>query len=624
MATPIVIGAGPAGMHLARRLARHEEVLVLDADPDSPQATEARPQLLAPLSFDPSHSARVSPGTPTNPGPLPPTTGLRLLSGRRAVRIDRNDHRVIDETGQAHGYSRLFLALGASPRWPTLLGSRLTGVQTLYTRRQLNILLDALDHREPLLIVGGGLLAVELAALAAGRTSVTLIARRRLLRRYLSPDIGASVVRHLEIRGVRVLEQAPPHRLLGRHRVTGVVLADGRSLTTRRVVLACGITPNTRLAGEAGLATDEGILVNADMRSPSDPRIFAVGDCAQPPWPSMRGNIVQVLYLADLALAAAAGEPPPPPPEGLLRECRLGDDTRLVVAGPHPPSVSTSSATPTEGEALTVRRGTRVLRATLQQQRIVAFEALLPSPQARRLTERWSDHGALSRTDMVGLRWLAWLPPRRPSDPLVCRCAGVRHSALRAAIAEHGSDPAMIRQATRAGDYCGNCLDEIAGLAGRRPWRSRLMRWSMAVTTLLLVGVLGALPVWPVPDSVLPTHVFTAYRLMTDAIVRELSGYLLLLAILLTLVIRGGPRRYWWHGLLGGSALLLMPLHALGGLSSGAGLNAGLVALMLLVVLSGALVMLHRRPLLLRLGHRVATLLLLVATLLHLVFIYQY
>nr|WP_298249323.1 FAD-dependent oxidoreductase [uncultured Halomonas sp.] len=616
----IVIGAGPAGMHLARRLARRDEVLVLDADPDSPEATEARPQLLAQLPFKHYHCIRASPHTSPNPGPLPLMTGLHLLSGRRAVRIDRHNHRVIDETGQAHAYSRLFLALGASPRRPALPGSQLAGVQTLYTRRQLDALIDALAHQKPLLVVGGGLLAVELAALAAERVDVTLVTRRRLLGRYLSPEVSDSVVRHLEKRGVRVLEQAPPRRLLGHHRVTGMELADGRRLTTRCAVLACGIIPNTRLAQEAGLATDVGILVNADMRSPSDPEIFAVGDCAQPPWPSKRGNIAQVLHLADLALAAAYREPPPAPSRGLHQECRLGGDTRLVLAEPCQPSTSI----PREVETLTVRCRRRILSATLQHQRVVAFEALLPSTQARRFTERWADRGALCPAERMGLRWLAWLPPRRTSDPIVCRCAGVRRSAIRAAIAEHGNEPVMIRQATRVGGYCGGCLDELASLAGHRPWRSRLMRWSTAVTTLVLAGMLGSLPVWSVPDSALRGHAFTAYRLMTDATIRELSGYLLLLAILLTLVIRGGPRRYWWHSLLGGSALLLLPLHALGGLSSGVGLNAGLVGLMLLVVLSGALAMFYRRRVLLHLGHRVATLLLLVASLLHLAFVYQY
>lgn len=609
MATSIIIGAGPAGMRIARQLARYDDVLVLDADTESPQATEARPQLLTHL-----HAGH----TQTNPLPPPPLApGIHLLAGRKVVHIDRHSCQVIDDSDQVHAYSQLFLALGSSPLRPTLPGSQLDGVQTLYTRRQLDTLTEALARKGQLLIVGGGLLAVELAALVAKRTSVTLIVRSRLLGRYLNSEMSARVAQRLKKLGVEVMEQAVAEHLLGSEHVAGVMLADGRQLEARQVVLACGIVPNTRLARDAGLNVEEGVLVDAHMRSINDASIFAVGDCAQPPWPVMRGNIAQVLHLADLALATARNEPPPASPAGLYQECWLGDGYRLVMAAVHLPAGFTAD------RSYFYRWAGRALSATVQQQRVATFQALLPDAQAQRLTALWQDSVVLSRWELMTLRRLAWLPPRRHHDPLICQCASVRLSTINAAIAEHGNDPALICQATQAGTYCGNCLEDINALCGNSSWRNHVGRWSVVTTVLLIVMLLGSLQVWSLPDSVLLAD-FGAYRLMTDSGIREVSGYLLTIIILMALVIRGNRRRYWWHILLGSIALLLVPLHSLGGLITGAGLNASLVGLMLLTALSGILLKIHRRGAELRFGHLTATLVLLAATLLHIVFIYAY
>ncbi|MDN6320534.1 MAG: FAD-dependent oxidoreductase [Marinobacter sp.] len=610
-ASPIIIGAGPAGMRIARRLAQNGNVLVLDSDTESPGATEARPKLLTHVQFSHAHKgAQARPSLPLAPG-------VSLLSGRNVVHIDRDNCRILDDEGQTHVYSRLFLALGAAPLRPELPGSQLARVQTLYTRHELNALLRGLEHKAPLLIIGGGLLAVELAALAAKHTSVTLIVRSRLLRRYLEPKMSAQVVQRFEKLGVRVLEQATPQRLLGREGVTGVELADGRQLVTRQVVLACGSAPNTTLASEAGLGVDTGILVDACMRSLSDERIFAVGDCAQPPWPAMRGNITQVLYMADLALASANKEQTPECPAGQYRECRLNDNCRLVIAALHP-AIEPKALHKHYYECVN-----RVASVTMQHHSVVAFQALLPHAPARRLTELWQNHAILSHWESASLQRLVWLPPRRQPDPLICRCASVRRSAVHAAISEYGSDLAMVCQVTQAGNYCGGCLDDIAALCGSNSWQSRGTRWLTVAAILLMVILLGSLPVWPVPDSVLYID-FTAYRLLTSSGIREASGYLLTAVILTTLALRGDRRRYGWHMWLGSAALLLLPLHSLGGPSHSSGFGASLVGLMLLVALSGALLKIRRGVVGLRLGHYAATLALLAATVIHIVFVYQY
>lgn len=598
-------------MRIARQLARYGNVLVLDGDTESPWATEARPQLLTYFQYD-----HVQTGVHASLA-LPLASRIRLLPGRKVVHVDRRSCRVFDDRGQAHTYSQLFLALGSSPIRPELPGGRLGSVQTLYTRYQLDTLLNSLVHNTELLIVGGGLIAVELAALVAKRAAVTLIVRSRLLRRYVDPKLGKRVIERLEKLGVRIVEQATPKRLLGRDDVTGVELTDGRQLAAERVVLACGSLPNTTLARDAGLRVDQGILVDSRMRSLSDARVFAVGDCAQSPWPVMRGNIAQVLHMADLALAAVRNEKLPLPPEGQYRECRLDDGFRLVVAASHQ-SIESAAL-----HSHHYRCAGRIVLVKRQRQSVAAFQALLPYAQSRRLTELWQNRIELAWWEWGSLQRFVWLPPRPQPDPLVCHCANVRLSAIHTAIAEYGSNPATVCQATRAGYYCGSCLDDITTLCGNSSWWNRAARWSTVAVILLVVTLLGLLPAWSVPDSVLATD-FTAYRLMTDSSIREVSGYLLAVVVLMTLAIHGGRQRYWWHVCLGSTALLLLPLHSLGGLASGSGFSVSLIGLMLLAALSGALLIVRRRLMGLRSGHLALTPVLLAATLMHIVFIYQH
>lgn len=596
-------------MRIARALAQTSDVLVLDSDRDSPQSTESRPQLLASLSEN------YIPESPPISAHLPPR--LRVLSGRKVVHIDRSRSCVTDSAGDVHAYSRLFLALGASPVMPVLEGSGLKGVQFLYTRFQLDALIQAMSSEGRLVVVGGGLLAVELAALAVKRTPVTLIARSRLLQRYLDQGIGRGVRSLLEKQGVQVVESGIVKRLYGAGHVAGVELVGGVKIVAQQVVLACGTAPNIALAQKAGLAFDEGVLVDAGMRSVSDTQIYAVGDCAQPPWPFARGNIAQALYLADVALAAASGQSLSERAPGRYQECELGGCFQLIIAESRLP------ISPMVQQRIRRIRTRGALAATLQQKRIISVQALLSEVQARRLMEHWQSGAQLSWLSLATLSRFVWLPPARQQDPVVCRCANVRRSTIRLAASEHGGDLRRVCEETQAGVHCGGCLGEIAILCGKTVPAHNVATWTIVAAMVLFTALLAVLPAWHLPDSVLAGD-FGAYRLMTSAMVRQVSGYSLFIVILMTLLVRNRRNRYWWHVGLGSSTLFLLSLHSLGGLSDGVGLNAGLAWFIPLAVLSGVLLQLRRHIKSLRFVHLATTLVLLAATMVHVFFVYQY
>lgn len=596
-------------MRIARSLAQTGDVLVLDSDRDSPQSTESRPQLLALLSEN-----RTSEPPPIS-AHLPPH--LRVLSGRKVVHIDRSTNQLIDNIGDVHAYSMLFLALGTRPVMPELEGSSLEGVQFLYTRFQLEVLIQAISSEGRLVIVGGGLLAVELAALAVKRMPVTLIARSDLLQRYLDRSIGQEVRSLLEKQGVQVVETGTVKRLYGAGHVAGVELVDGVKIAARQVVLACGSAPNIALAKKAGLASDEGVLVDAGMRSVSDTRIYAAGDCAQPPWSVVRGNIAQVLYSSDVALATAFSRPLPGRIPDRYLECELGSQFRLIIAGLHSPAGPSMQRRTRHSQT----RG--AFTVTLQQKRIVSFQALLPGVQAVRLLEHWRSGAQLSWLNFAALSRYMWLPPTPQQDPIVCRCANVRRSTIRLAASEYEGDVRRVCEETQAGVHCGGCLGDIADLCGKTvPAHSMAIR-AIATAILLLTALVALLPAWQLPDSALAGD-FDIFQLMTSTMARQASGYCLSIVILMTLIVRSRNNGYWWHVGLGSSTLFLLPLHSLGGLSVGGGLNTVLAWLIPFVVLSGVLLQLRRHIKSFRFVHLAATVGLLAATMVHVFFVYQY
>ena len=214
---------------------------------------------------------------------LPPVEGIQLRTGTRVVLIDRAARRVSLEGGETVGYERLLLATGGTPRRLPFGGDDVVYYRTVADYRRVH----ALPVGKHVAVVGGGFIGSEVAAsLATAGYRVTLLfPEEGICARLLSPDLGAHLNGYYAERGVEVRA--------GEH-VTGI-LAHGSEFTlqtdrtevrTDLVVAGLGIVPNHRLAAEAGIATDDGILVDETMRT-SDPAVFAAGDVARFPNPAL-------------------------------------------------------------------------------------------------------------------------------------------------------------------------------------------------------------------------------------------------------------------------------------------------------------------------------------------------
>jgi nitrite reductase (NADH) large subunit len=208
--------------------------------------------------------------------------GIRLYTGNPVVRIDRRARRVHAADGTCVPYDRLLLATGSTPVVLPVPGHTLPGVIAFRDIQDVNAMIEAAQHYRHAVVIGGGLLGLEAAAglLARGMKVTVIHLLPSLMEKQLDETAGEMLRASLEARGVRFILGAKTTEILGKKRVQGIRLEDGREYTADLVVMAVGIRPNIALAKAAGLYCERGIVVNDTLQT-YDPRIYAVGECVQ-------------------------------------------------------------------------------------------------------------------------------------------------------------------------------------------------------------------------------------------------------------------------------------------------------------------------------------------------------
>jgi 3-phenylpropionate/trans-cinnamate dioxygenase ferredoxin reductase subunit len=206
---------------------------------------------------------------------------IELRLGRSAESLDLSGRAVHLDDGERLRYDRLLLTTGAQPRRLAIAGGDLDGVLELRTVADSDALRDRLERGGRMVVVGAGWIGAEVAASARQRgLEVTVIAPEAVpLERVLGSDVGA-LYRDLHTdRGVRMVLGTGVEAFEGGEVVERVRTTDGRTLECDVVVTGVGVQPRTQLAVQAGLAVDDGVLVDAHLET-SVPGVFAAGDVA--------------------------------------------------------------------------------------------------------------------------------------------------------------------------------------------------------------------------------------------------------------------------------------------------------------------------------------------------------
>ncbi|MEO9333425.1 nitrite reductase large subunit NirB [Ectopseudomonas guguanensis] len=209
--------------------------------------------------------------------------GIKLLLGRKVVKIDRKQRLVIADDGSEAEYDRLLIATGSNPFILPIPGKDLQGVIGYRDIADTQMMMDTAKTHKHAVVIGGGLLGLEAAnGLKLRGMDVTVVhIGDWLLERQLDRTAGELLQKSLEDRGLKFLLPKHTAELLdnGEGRVCAVKFKDGEVIPADLVVMAAGIRPNTELAESAGIACNRGILVNDTMQT-FDPRVYAIGECA--------------------------------------------------------------------------------------------------------------------------------------------------------------------------------------------------------------------------------------------------------------------------------------------------------------------------------------------------------
>ncbi len=210
------------------------------------------------------------------------TNNVTCRFGEDVVKIDRKQKQVIS-AGGVTDYDKLVIATGSASFFIPVAGKDLPGVVGFRDYGDVEKMLAAAQKPEGrAVIIGGGLLGLEAAAglHEQGMDVTVLHLMGHLMERQLDPAAGYLLQKELESRGIKVVCRAHTRAILGKDHVEAVVLEDDTIIAADLVVMAAGIRPETRIATDAGLHVERGIVVD-DAMATSDPDIMAVGECVE-------------------------------------------------------------------------------------------------------------------------------------------------------------------------------------------------------------------------------------------------------------------------------------------------------------------------------------------------------
>ncbi|MBR0568650.1 nitrite reductase large subunit NirB [Azoarcus sp. L1K30] len=210
--------------------------------------------------------------------------GITLHAGRKVVEINRARRTVRADDGTEVAYDRLLLATGSVPFILPVPGKDLPGVIAYRDIADTEAMIEAAQHHRHAVVIGAGLLGLEAAnGLILRGMEVTVVHLGGwIMERQLDKAAADMLQASLEAKGMKFCLQAQTAELLAADsgRVGAVRLKDGTELAADLVVMAAGIRPSTSLAESARLHCERGIVVTDTLQTVTDPRIYAVGECA--------------------------------------------------------------------------------------------------------------------------------------------------------------------------------------------------------------------------------------------------------------------------------------------------------------------------------------------------------
>ncbi|MCF6521775.1 nitrite reductase large subunit NirB [Streptomyces sp. JJ36] len=397
--------------------------------------------------------------------------GIELHLGDPAVAVDRAARTVTARSGRTVAYDTLVLATGSSPFVPPVPGSDSEGCFVYRTIEDLLAIEAYAKKARTGVVVGGGLLGLEAAGALQGLGLATHVVEfhDRLMAIQVDPGGGAALRRKIESMDIAVHTGVAGKEILadGSGAVRSLVLSDGSEIGTDLVIFSAGVRPRDQLAREAGLEVGErgGVVVDEACRT-SDPRVFAIGECARAVDGTVYGLVAPGYEMAGTAAGAIA--------EGTAGTPFTGADTstKLKLLGVDVASFGDPHGT-AEGALDVVYSDSR---AGVYKKLVVGPDGTLLGGvlvgdaetygMLRPLTGSVPPVPPESLVLPAGAGAPAALGPAAlPDDAIVCNCHNVSKGTVREAVTAHGcTGVPEVKKCTKAGTGCGSCVKVLGQL----------------------------------------------------------------------------------------------------------------------------------------------------------------
>ncbi|MBJ6144615.1 nitrate reductase [Hymenobacter sp. BT559] len=386
-----------------------------------------------------------------------PAYNIDLLRGVSVETVNRAEKYVLDSRGQRTDYDVLLMATGSRAAMPRHVPT-LPGIFTMRSRTDADEFKNHLPAEAHVVVVGGGLLGLEMAAsLREVGTKVSVIQRTsRFLDRQLD-QLGSQLLQEeMENQGCDLYFNDEVELYYGRARLTGVGLKSGRRLACDAVILAIGTVPNLELARDCGLACKRGVVVDAHLQT-SDPSVYALGEIAE-----FEGTLYGITAAAEQQAAVLArylsGD--------VASQYRGSTFMNIIkIHGFDLCSIGLperSNITDYE-EIVFIDQAQRYYKkCIIHQDRLVGAILIGDKNEFQEYRELIANKTELSDKRLQLLR--SGTPATPVLGKLVCSCNNVGTDNLRQAIATGCGSLAELCAATGAGTGCGSCRPEVQRL----------------------------------------------------------------------------------------------------------------------------------------------------------------
>jgi len=394
--------------------------------------------------------------------------GVTCRFGETVTAIDRERKTVRTSKGETV-YDKLVIATGSAPFIIPVAGKELPGVRAFRDLDDVDAMVAAAGKPEAkAVVIGGGLLGLEAAAALRlrGMEVVVLHLMGHLMERQLDPAAGFLLQKELEGRGIKIHCKAQTKAILGEEKAEAVLLDDGTVYPADLVVMAVGIRPETRIATDAGLQVDRGILVDDQMRS-SDPDILALGECVEHK-KTCYGLVAPLYDMAKVAAKTLIGD------EAAFRPVETA--TQLKVTGVTLYSAG-DFAEGDDREEIVLRDASAGVykRLVLKDNRILGAVLYGETSDGSWFFDhlkKGTDVSQMRETLIFGQAYQGGAPldptaavAALPDDAEICGCNGVCKGKIVSTIREKGLTTLDgVRAHTKASNSCGTCTGLVEQL----------------------------------------------------------------------------------------------------------------------------------------------------------------